>query len=62
METISVYPELNPKVRGNFRFEHICANAKLFADCWRISRVINNNNQVRSLLGVFGMALLFINI
>ena len=62
MEIISVYPELNPKVRGNFRFVHVCANAILFVWSVSIRNDIRNNKQVRSLLGVFGMTCTLKNI
>ena len=44
MDIISVSPELNPKVKGNFRFEHDCANTKLLELLASISRIIRDEN------------------
>ena len=53
MEIISLSPELNPKVNGNLRFEHVCAITLIFVDSWRIKKVIRHKKKRRRLLGVF---------
>ena len=44
MLNISVSPELNPKVRGNFRLEHVYAKTKILVNSWRIKKVKKHIN------------------
>ena len=61
MEKISVYPELNPKVRGNCKFEHSRAWALIFTYDWSFGIVKRYNNDVRILFLVFRMTRLHLN-
>ena len=55
METNSVSPKLNPKVKGNFRLEHDYANTMLFAKSGSIRSVKKHNNKENCLLKIFIM-------
>ena len=55
MEIISVSPELNPKVKGNLRFEQVCVITPIFSLSWSMKKVKRYNNQARSIFEVFCM-------
>ena len=55
MDIISVSPELNPIVSGNFKLEHYYAYALLFFSFLRVSRIEKTNKKRRNLLSSFDM-------
>ena len=55
MENISVSPELNPKVNGNYKLEHDCADVPLIASSVSESKIISYNNKVGRLFRIFNI-------